>query len=98
MPISGPNLHERHFCEGLSNAGGEFWIAQQLGEDDRNHEHLPVFERLIKSIDIIAGGTLQKSDPRTCVRRNHLFLQRSAFSSVNLREKRTFPRNRLSVA
>ena len=76
--------NERSFLSTLDRSGS---LRSSVG--DRNHYYLPVFERFVEQLRIVAKLTLQEGYPGACVSRNH----RSVFSSADVREKRTLPRN-----
>jgi hypothetical protein len=67
----------------------ELGVAQQLREHNRHHDHLPVAQRFVEELRVCTCAAIQKRDPRTRIRRNHL----SAFSSAAVRAKRTLPRS-----
>jgi len=56
LPVARSDLDERHFRERFGNAGWKARIAQQLGEHNRHHEHLPVFHRPVEEVGVLASA------------------------------------------
>lgn len=56
LPIAKSDLDEGYVREGFGNAGRKLWIAQQFGEHNWHHEHLPVSKRPIEQLCILADA------------------------------------------
>ena len=89
LPVAGCDLDGRYFGQGLRHCGRKLGVAQQFREHNRHHHHLPLGQRAVQQLHLLAFAALQKSDSGAGVGSD----QRSAFSSASLRVNRTLPRS-----
>jgi len=54
LPVAGLDLNEWDFRQIPRHLSRKLGIAQQLGQDCRNHQNLPVLECLIEQLDVFA--------------------------------------------
>ncbi len=87
-PVALCNLDCRELRQGFRHLLVNLWVAQQLRQHRRHHQHLPVNQCSIEKLHVLASSAFQKCHPSAGVRRNH----RSVFNSAALLLNLTVPR------